>query len=140
MTFDSLKEIILAAVNANEEKILPDAKLIPDVCADSLDTVELAMALEELSSLVSPVLEIDSLSPPPPKQEARRRTQPIMHVPFLINLSFNPTHCDSFREELLAADKEDEGGEQGHHRPCHQQRITDVLGGRQRLHQKLNSP
>ena len=47
MTFDSLKEIILASVNAVEEKVQPDAKLIPDVCADSLDTVELAMALEE---------------------------------------------------------------------------------------------
>ena len=54
MTFDSLKEIILAAVNANEEKVLPDAKLIPDVCADSLDTVELAMALEEKTGVNVP--------------------------------------------------------------------------------------
>ena len=54
MTFDSLKEIILAAVNASEEKILPDAKLVPDVCADSLDTVELAMALEEKTGVNVP--------------------------------------------------------------------------------------
>jgi len=47
MTFESLKEIILATVSCGEEKVAPDAKLIPDVCADSLDTVELAMALEE---------------------------------------------------------------------------------------------
>lgn len=54
MTFDSLKEIILAAVNASEEKILPEAKLVPDVCADSLDTVELAMALEEKTGVNVP--------------------------------------------------------------------------------------
>ena len=47
MTFDSLKEIILATVGCDEEKVVSDAKLIPDVCADSLDTVELAMALED---------------------------------------------------------------------------------------------
>lgn len=54
MTFDSLKEIILASVNAVEEKVQPDAKLIPDVCADSLDTVELAMALEEKTGVNVP--------------------------------------------------------------------------------------
>ncbi|MBE5800068.1 MAG: acyl carrier protein [Clostridiales bacterium] len=54
MTFDSLKEIILATVNAAEEKVAPDAKLIPDVCADSLDTVELAMALEDKTGVNVP--------------------------------------------------------------------------------------
>ena len=47
MTFESLKEIILATLSCGEEKVAPDAKLVPDVCADSLDTVELAMALED---------------------------------------------------------------------------------------------
>jgi acyl carrier protein len=47
MTFESLKEIALATVNCEADKVTPDAKLIPDVCQDSLDTVELAMALEE---------------------------------------------------------------------------------------------
>lgn len=54
MTFDSLKEIILATVSATEEKVAPDAKLIPDVCADSLDTVELAMALEDKTGVNVP--------------------------------------------------------------------------------------
>ena len=54
MTFDSLKEIILATVSASEEKIALDAKLIPDVCADSLDTVELAMALEDKTGVNVP--------------------------------------------------------------------------------------
>ena len=54
MTFEILKEIILSSVNASEEKIALDAKLIPDVCADSLDTVELAMALEDKTGVNVP--------------------------------------------------------------------------------------
>ena len=54
MTFESLKEIILATVSCGEEKVTPDAKLIPEVCADSLDTVELAMALEEKTGVNVP--------------------------------------------------------------------------------------
>ena len=46
MTFESLKEIITETVSCKEENVALDARLIPDVCADSLDTVELAMALE----------------------------------------------------------------------------------------------
>ena len=54
MTFESLKEIVLATVGCDEEKVALDAKLIPDVCADSLDTVELAMALEEKTGVNVP--------------------------------------------------------------------------------------
>ena len=54
MTFESLKEIALATVNCEAEKVTPDAKLIPDVCQDSLDTVELAMALEEKTGVNVP--------------------------------------------------------------------------------------
>ncbi len=54
MTFESLKEIILATVNCGEEKVALDAKLVPDVCADSLDTVELAMALEDKTGVNVP--------------------------------------------------------------------------------------
>ncbi len=54
MTFESLKEIILATVSAGEDKVTPDAKLIPEVCADSLDTVELAMALEDKTGVNVP--------------------------------------------------------------------------------------
>ena len=54
MTFEALKEIVLATVSCNEEKVALDAKLIPDVCADSLDTVELAMALEEKTGVNVP--------------------------------------------------------------------------------------
>ena len=54
MTFEALKEIVLATVSCNEEKVALDAKLIPDVCADSLDTVELAMALEDKAGVNVP--------------------------------------------------------------------------------------
>ena len=54
MTFESLKEIILATMSCGEEKVALDAKLIPDVCADSLDSVELAMALEEKTGVNVP--------------------------------------------------------------------------------------
>ena len=54
MTFESLKEIITATVTCEEGNIALDARLIPDVCADSLDTVELAMALEEKTGVNVP--------------------------------------------------------------------------------------
>ena len=54
MTFESLKEIVLATVSCDEEKVALDAKLIPDVCKDSLDSVELAMALEDKAGVNVP--------------------------------------------------------------------------------------
>ena len=54
MTFESLKEIITSAVTCEESNIALDARLIPDVCADSLDTVELAMALEDKAGVNVP--------------------------------------------------------------------------------------
>lgn len=47
MTFEALKDVIVACVGCDAEKVVPEARLIPDVCKDSLDTVELAMALED---------------------------------------------------------------------------------------------
>lgn len=41
-----VKEIIVKQLGVEEEKILPHAKFIEDLGADSLDTVELIMALE----------------------------------------------------------------------------------------------
>ena len=54
MTFESLKEIVLATVSCDEEKVALDVKLIPDVCKDSLDSVELAMALEDKAGVNVP--------------------------------------------------------------------------------------
>ncbi len=54
MTFDNLKEIITATIKCEGRRIEEDAMLVPDVCADSLDTVELAMALEDRTGVNVP--------------------------------------------------------------------------------------
>ena len=44
---ERVKEIICEQLGVEEEEINPNAKFIEDLGADSLDTVELVMALEE---------------------------------------------------------------------------------------------
>ena len=45
--FDKVKEIIVEQLGVNEDSITNDASFIDDLGADSLDIVELVMALEE---------------------------------------------------------------------------------------------
>ena len=45
--FDKVKEIIVEQLGVAETAVAPDASLIDDLGADSLDIVELIMALEE---------------------------------------------------------------------------------------------
>lgn len=42
-----IKKIIADQLNVDEKDVVPDASFIDDLGADSLDTVELVMALEE---------------------------------------------------------------------------------------------
>ena len=42
-----VKEIIVEQLGVNADQVTPDAKFIEDLGADSLDIVELVMALEE---------------------------------------------------------------------------------------------
>ena len=42
-----VKKIIVERLGVNADQVTPDAKFIEDLGADSLDTVELVMALEE---------------------------------------------------------------------------------------------
>ena len=44
---DRIKKIIVEQLGVNEDQIKPEDKFIEDLGADSLDTVELVMALEE---------------------------------------------------------------------------------------------
>ena len=44
---DKVVEIIVEQLNVNAEQCVPEAKFIEDLGADSLDTVELVMKLEE---------------------------------------------------------------------------------------------
>jgi len=46
-TEQRVKDIIVEQLGVNPEQVTPDAKFIEDLGADSLDTVELVMALEE---------------------------------------------------------------------------------------------
>lgn len=46
-TFDKIKELIVSTLNCDETKVTLDANLKEDLEADSLDAVELCMAIEE---------------------------------------------------------------------------------------------
>ena len=47
MTFDKVKEIIVDTLGCDEETVVLNASLKEDLSADSLDAVEISMALEE---------------------------------------------------------------------------------------------
>lgn len=44
---DKVKKIIAENLSVSEDKVVPQASFVGDLGADSLDTVELVMALEE---------------------------------------------------------------------------------------------
>ena len=46
-TADKVKKIVVEHLGVDEAKVTPEASFIDDLGADSLDTVELVMALEE---------------------------------------------------------------------------------------------
>jgi acyl carrier protein len=46
-TEEKVKNIIVEQLGVNAEQVVPEAKFIEDLGADSLDTVELVMAFEE---------------------------------------------------------------------------------------------
>jgi acyl carrier protein len=45
--FDKVKDVIVDQLNVEEDDVTEDAAFVDDLGADSLDTVELVMALEE---------------------------------------------------------------------------------------------
>ena len=47
MTIDKVKKLISNQLNIAESKITEDSRLVEDLGADSLDTVEMLMAFEE---------------------------------------------------------------------------------------------
>ena len=60
--FDKVKEIIVEQLGVAETAITPDASFIDDLGADSLDIVELIMALEEEFDLQIPDSEAEKIS------------------------------------------------------------------------------
>ena len=51
MSFEKVKEIIMDTINCDEDKIVMEASLKDDLGIDSLDAMELSMALEEAYGL-----------------------------------------------------------------------------------------
>ena len=46
-TFDKVKEVVIDNLGVEDDKIVSEASFVDDLGADSLDTVELIMQLEE---------------------------------------------------------------------------------------------
>ena len=46
-TFDKVKEVVIDKLGVEDDKIVSEASFVDDLGADSLDTVELIMQLEE---------------------------------------------------------------------------------------------
>lgn len=59
---DRVKEIIVEQLNVNPEQVVESAKFVEDLGADSLDTVELVMALEEEFGAEIPDEEAEKLT------------------------------------------------------------------------------
>ena len=58
---DRVKKIIVSQLNVSEEQVTPEARFIDDLGADSLDQVELVMALEEEFDTEIPEEEAEKL-------------------------------------------------------------------------------
>ena len=61
-TFDKVKDIIIDKLGVEEEKINKEASFVDDLGADSLDTVELIMQLEEEFGIEIPDDEAEKIT------------------------------------------------------------------------------
>ena len=61
MSFEQVKEVMVETLNCEEEAIKPEALLEDDLGIDSLDAVELALALEELFGVKIPDEELSEM-------------------------------------------------------------------------------
>ncbi|NLB78853.1 MAG: acyl carrier protein [Clostridiaceae bacterium] len=62
MVFEKVKDIIVEQLGVDEEEIKMEASFIDDLGADSLDIVELIMALEEEFELEIPDKEAEKIA------------------------------------------------------------------------------
>lgn len=61
MTIDKIREMLANQLNIEIDKIKEDSKIIEDLGADSLDMIEMLMALEEEFGITVPDDKADSL-------------------------------------------------------------------------------
>lgn len=59
---EKIKEIIVEQLGVDPAQVIPEASFVNDLGADSLDTVELVMALEEEFNLEIPDEEAEKIS------------------------------------------------------------------------------
>jgi acyl carrier protein len=59
---EKVKEIIVDQLGVDEKQVMPKASFIDDLGADSLDTVELVMALEEEFDIEIPDEEAEKIA------------------------------------------------------------------------------
>ena len=60
-TDQKIKDIIVEQLSVNAEQVTPEAKFIEDLGADSLDIVELVMAMEEVFDVEIPDEEAENI-------------------------------------------------------------------------------
>lgn len=58
---DDIKEVVVEQLSVNPDEVKPDAKFVEDLGADSLDVVELVMALEEKFDIEIPDDEAEKI-------------------------------------------------------------------------------
>lgn len=61
-TFDDIKDVIAEQLNVSVENVKIDSKFVDDLGADSLDVVELIMALEEKFDIEIPDEDAEKLT------------------------------------------------------------------------------
>lgn len=61
MNFEKIKQIMVDTLSCDEEKIMPEATIAEDLSIDSLDAVELVMALEEAFDVKIPDEELGNM-------------------------------------------------------------------------------
>jgi len=59
--FEEVKEVIVEQLNVNPDEIKPESKFVEDLGADSLDVVEMIMALEEKFGIEIPDSEAEKI-------------------------------------------------------------------------------
>ncbi|MBM4462445.1 MAG: acyl carrier protein [Chloroflexi bacterium] len=77
--FERVRAVIVEQLGVKEEEVVPSASFIEDFNADSLDLVELMMALEEEFSTPKRKIEI-------PDEDARRIMTVKDSVDYIVNL------------------------------------------------------
>nr|WP_172413516.1 acyl carrier protein [Lebetimonas natsushimae] len=59
--FDEVKEVIVEQLNVSPDEVKPESRFVEDLGADSLDVVEMIMALEEKFEIEIPDSEAEKI-------------------------------------------------------------------------------